>query len=290
MAESKLHSRRYERQYVLEAISVAIKARLRLCFLSWLAWQQEDSRSCRKRAAESLGKVQIVLAAEPMGDVSNFASNIHGQFGEVAVEPVTANAKNKQQGRQGVEDKSMGHKDVYRVEGKGGWPGQIQESEGVFDSLAEILKRGELRHSRLLKMAGSGYTADETSRRSREASEQSLQQSIQLQLKANQQRESNRRSQVSKDRLGGGFTRSSNSSDTSLRFGKRHHAVLSEARDLLALHLVMHAWKSLTPYQRVGETSTIPQHVEVLASRACTLARQWQLALEDGTPEQPMQH
>ena len=129
------------------------------------------------------------------GDLSDFASNIHGHIGEVAVEPVTANARNTQQGQhqQGAEDKSMGHKDVYRVEQKDGWSGVSDRS----DSLTEILKRGELRHSRLLKMAGSGYTVDETSKQSREASEQCLRQSIQ-QLKANQQRESNRRSQVSK--------------------------------------------------------------------------------------------
>lgn len=131
------------------------------------------------------------------GDLSDFASNIHGHIGEVAVEPVTANARNTQQGQQGAEDKSMGHKDVYRVERKDGWSGMSDRS----DSLTEILKRGELRHSRLLKMAGSGYTVDETSKRSREASEQCLRQSIQ-QLKANQQRESNRRSQVSKAAVG----------------------------------------------------------------------------------------
>ena len=90
----------------------------------------------------------------------------------------------------------MGHKDVYRVEVKDGWPGVDRA-----DSLTEILKRGELRHSRLLKM-GSGCPVDETSKRSTEA-EQFLKQSIH-QLKANQQRESNRRSQVSKAGMGQG--------------------------------------------------------------------------------------
>ena len=116
-----------------------------------------------------------------LGENSDFASNIHS---EVAVEPVTANARNRQ-GQQGAEDKSMGHKDVYR-EGKDGWPGVSDRS----DSLTEILKRGELRHSRLLKMAGSGYTVEETRRGSREASEQYLRQSIQLKA---EQRESKAR-------------------------------------------------------------------------------------------------
>eukprot|EP00434_Breviolum_minutum_P030862 symbB.v1.2.027293.t1/scaffold2792.1/size70187/6 len=232
---AKLYSQN-DRQYVLEAISETIKARLRLCFLSWIAWQQDQQCPCRS-AALKLTEVQLVLGAD-------------GKRGE----PGAPNTR-----RVILEDKK--HIQSMGIPGIPCSPEPVTVMHQPSMGTPEILKRGELRQMKLMSL-----------RSSREV--QRYLSSAKEKCHGDQNNCPRMMQETSAERKLNSWTSSS------VSFGKRHHAVLKQTRDFLALHLVLHAWKSVMQEHSDGQVCMIPDHVQNLASRACLLAKRWKLVLE----------
>jgi len=222
---AKLYSQN-DRQYVLEAISETIQARLRLCFLSWIAWQQDQQCPCRSGALK-LTEVQLVLGAD------------------------------RKRGEPGVPNKHIQSMGIPGIPCSPPVTVMHQPS-----GTPEILKRGELRQMKLMSL-----------RSSREV--QGYLSSVKDKCHGDQNNCPRMMQETSAESKLISWTSSS------VSFGKRHHAVLKQTRDFLALHLVLHAWKSVMQGEHSdGQVCMIPDHVQNLASRACLLAKRWKLVLE----------